>query len=286
MTPCILVGRVAGTEGHMSQFFLRAITFAVLALCAASCTTSPLGRRQVNFYSNHEMERIGSLSFEKIKAESPRSNDTAKLAYVNCVTASIVGAMDGERASDWEVVVFENDAANAFALPGRKIGVHTGLLNVARNQDQLATVIGHEVGHVIANHSNERVSQGRLAQAGMVATQIVGQSQGLDAEQQQLLGLLGAGVIQGGFLLPFSRTHEAEADLIGLDLMARAGFDPAQSVDLLENMSQGGSGQPLEFFSTHPSHSTRIRGLNQRIPAAQQLREEARTRGVIPRCGP
>jgi predicted Zn-dependent protease len=87
-------------------------------------------------------------------------------------------------------------------------------------------------------------------------------------------------------LLPFSRTHEAEADLIGLDLMARAGFDPAQSVDLWENMRRGGGGQPLEFFSTHPSHSTRIRGLNQRIPAAQQLREEARTQGVIPRCGP
>ena len=162
----------------MSQVLVRAFATSVLVACVVSCTTSPLGRRQVNFYSNHEMERMGALSFERIKADSPHATDRASLAYVSCVANSIIDAMDGEQASNWEVVVFEDDSANAFALPGRKIGVHTGLLRVAANQDQLATVIGHEIGHVIANHSNERVSQGQIAQGGLILSQIVGQTQG------------------------------------------------------------------------------------------------------------
>ena len=274
---------VVTVEGVVLRLSFRLWAIVLLVTFVASCATSPLGRRQIKLYSNHEMERMGSLSFEQIKSDSPRATDRATVVYVECVSTSILAAMDRERPSDWEVIVFENDSANAFALPGRKIGVHTGLLNVAENQDQLAAVIGHEIGHVIAEHSNERVSQSSLAQGGMILAAIVGESSGMTEEQQQMLGLLGVG-LHVGVLLPYSRAHESEADLIGLRLMSDAGFDPVQSVALWENMSQGG-GQPPELLSTHPSPATRIRELKQHIPENQRLYEEARTRGVIPRCG-
>ncbi|MBW2390538.1 MAG: M48 family metallopeptidase, partial [Deltaproteobacteria bacterium] len=144
-------------------------------------------------------------------------------------------------------------------------------------------VLGHEVGHVIARHSNERVSQAQLAQAGMILASVAAQASDMTPEQMQLLGLLGVGV-QVGVLLPFSRVHESEADLIGLDLMAKAGFEPAASVTLWQNMARGG-GAPPELLSTHPSHQTRIHDLRERIPAAKILRDKARLSGADPHCG-
>jgi len=261
----------------------QSMFFVVLTLSVLSCATSPLGRRQVMLYPSSEMARMGSLSFEQIKSETRQSNNRAANAYVQCVSYRIIEAMGNERIEDWEVVVFDDQSANAFALPGRKIGVNSGLLAVSENQHQLATVIGHEVGHVIAGHSNERVSQAQLAQAGLVLAQVAGQTSGMTPEQQQLFGLLGLGV-QVGVLLPYSRVHESEADLIGLDLMARAGFEPAQSVVLWQNMGRGG-GSPPEILSTHPSHASRIRALRKRIPQAEQLRDQARAAGLDPHCG-
>ncbi len=268
----------------MGRIAHRLLAAVLLASVIPACATSPLGRRQLKLHSNHEMTRMGIQSFEKIKDDAPRSKDRAVVAYVECVARMIVGAMDEGRVEGWEVVVFEDDSANAFALPGRKIGVHTGLLKVARNQDQLAAVLGHEVGHVIAGHSNERVSQSQLAQGGMVLASIASQQSGMTPEQRQVLGLLGVGAVQYGVLLPYSRVHESEADLIGLDLMARAGFDPRQSVSLWQNMAQAGGGPP-ELLSTHPSHGTRIRDLRRRIPDAERLRDEALRSGAAPRCG-
>jgi predicted Zn-dependent protease len=177
--------------------------------------------------------------------------------------------------------VFEDDTANAFALPGGKIGVHTGLLEVAKTQDQLAAVLGHEVSHVLAGHSNERVSAEFAAQAGMAALQAVADAS--NPMHGRALALLGTGA-QVGILLPYSRAHESEADLMGLDLMARAGFDPRQSIALWRNMASAGGGQPPEFLSTHPSHQTRIRDLEARIPQALPLQEQARARGRRPAC--
>ncbi|MCP4039020.1 MAG: M48 family metallopeptidase [bacterium] len=261
---------------------IKALSVALLVVLLASCATSPLGRRQVKLYPSSEMARMGALSFERIKSDAAPSRNAVVVSYVECVAHRIIEAMGGERIEDWEVVVFEDESANAFALPGRKIGVHTGLLAVAENQHQLATVIGHEVGHVIAGHSNERVSQAQLAQAGMIVAQVAGQSSGMTEEQQQLFGLLGLGV-QVGILLPYSRVHESEADLIGLDLMARAGFEPAESVALWQNMGRGG-GAPPEILSTHPSHSTRILDLTKRLPRAERLRDKARAAGRNPHC--
>jgi predicted Zn-dependent protease len=264
----------------------RIVAFLSLALFFVSqstgCATSPLGRRQIKLHSGSEMMRMGIASFEAVKQNSKPSRDRRTIAYVECVAHAVIAAMDNQRVSAWEVVVFDDSSANAFALPGRKIGVHTGLLTVAENQHQLAAVLGHEVGHVIAGHSNERVSQAQLAQVGMVAASVFAQSSGMTEEKQQMLGLLGIGV-QVGVLLPFSRVHESEADLIGLDLMANAGFEPSESVTLWQNMGRGG-GTPPELLSTHPSHSTRIRDLQRRIPAAELLRDQAHARGAAPNC--
>jgi predicted Zn-dependent protease len=182
--------------------------------------------------------------------------------------------------------VFQDDTANAFALPGRKIGVHTGLLKVARNQDQLATVLGHEVGHVIARHSAERVSDQYATQLGaqgigVLLGAVSDPSSPLHAGTMAVLGIGAQGVV-----LKFSRTHESEADLIGLDRMAAAGFDPRESVPLWQNMEAASKGaRPPEFLSTHPSPETRIKDLQQRIPDALPIADQAHKQGRNPRCG-
>ena len=152
---------------------------------------------------------------------------------------------------------------------------------MARSQDQLATVLGHEVAHVLAEHGNERVSTAFAAQTGVdLVAAISGSS---TPEQQQLLGLLGLGA-QVGVLLPFSRAQESEADSLGLDLMARAGFEPRESIQLWKNMSEAGGGQPPEFLSTHPSHGSRIQSLEARMSGARALSEQARAQGRHPAC--
>lgn len=263
----------------------KSIQTALLAIGAAAvvvaCTTSPLGRTQLTLFPSAEMSQMGVAAFASMKKETPTSSDRGVNNYVNCVAYAITNTLPERQ--DWEVQVFEEDSANAFALPGGKIGVHTGLLKVAKNQDQLATVVAHEVAHVLANHSNERVSQSYLANAGLQLAQVAAGDP--TPAKQQLFGLLGIGT-QVGILLPFGRTQESEADLYGLDLMARAGFDPRASVALWRNMAQeSGGNQPPEFLSTHPSHDTRINDLNGRIPQVMPEYEAAKRAGRRPQCG-
>jgi len=254
----------------------------LVAVALLACTTSPLGRSQLRLFPESEMAAMGATAFQKMQTEMPVSGDERAQGVARCIADAITAAIEGPHAGGrWEVTVFEEPTPNAFALPGGKIGVHTGLFQVARNQDQLATVMGHEVAHVLAGHSNERVSTQYAAQAGLSAVQVL--SGASSPAQQQLIALLGAGA-QVGVILPFSRAQEREADLMGLDLMARAGFDPQQSVALWQNMAAAGGGQPPEFMSTHPSHGTRISDLQQRMPGAVLLREGARQRGAQPRC--
>ena len=248
------------------------------AIAGVACATSPLGRSQLVLFPEAEMATMGVAAYDKLKKEMPISQDAAKQRYVRCVADAITAQLTAaESAGPWEVTLFEEDSANAFALPGRKIGVHTGLLEVASNQDQLATVLGHEVAHVLARHSNERVSQQYAAQTGL---QLAG---AITSGSPELMGLLGVGA-QVGVLLPFSRAQESEADKLGLDLMARAGFDPRQSVPLWQNMARASGAAQPEFLSTHPSHGTRIQDLQARIPQVMPVYESARAAGRRPEC--
>ena len=258
---------------------LGAIVALALLAVLHGCATSPLGRSQLRLYSESDMDSMGAAAFTEMRRETPASRSTELNRYVDCVANAVTGAME-RRDISWEVVVFDDDQANAFALPGGKIGVYRGLLDVAENASQLATVIGHEVGHVIAQHANERVSTSALADVGMqVASTISGAP---SVQKNRALAALGLGV-QVGVLLPFGRTQEAEADLIGLDLMASAGFDPRESVTLWQNMSRNGGGPP-EFLSTHPASDTRIKGLQGRMASAMELYSQARAAGRRPDC--
>jgi predicted Zn-dependent protease len=270
---------------------LRDLRLACLSLAlllalglASACVTSPTGRSQLIFVSDAQMNELGVASFQQLKGEKKISQDPAINAYVTCVARAVTGALSpSEYQGSWEVVVFQDDSANAFALPGGKIGVFTGLLSVAKNQDQLATVLGHEVAHVIARHSAERVSQGTAAQllaSGVAATGVVNPA---SASGQLTLAALGLGM-EYGVLKPYGRAQESEADRIGLDYMARAGFDPAQSIELWKNMAASGGANPPEFLSTHPSHATRIADLQRRLPEARKLQQQARAAGRRPTC--
>ncbi len=246
------------------------------------CQTSPTGRRQIILMSDSAVNEMGLRSFDELKGKVPIEKNPAINTYVKCVARAILSvAQDPTGVSQWEIVVFRQPEANAFALPGGKIGVNTGLLQVAETPAQLAGVLGHEVAHVIARHGNERASQTTVAQSGLsVVDMLAGNSQYRDT----ILGILGIGT-QYGVLLPFSRTHESEADVIGQKLMARAGFDPGGSVELWRNMeSRGGGAQPPEILSTHPSHSRRIQELEENLQETYPIYLMAKRQGVDPGC--
>lgn len=260
----------------------RTLLIAALMLLSA-CATSPTGRQQLLLVPEGQMQQMGVTAFQEMKQQLPLAPDPEVQRYVACIADAIIRQLPAEaRARQWEVAVFQDDSANAFALPGGKIGVHTGLLKVAQTQDQLAAVMAHEVAHVLARHHAERVSQQFATQMGL---DLVGAMAGPQtATKRQLLGLLGLGA-QVGILLPYSREQEREADLYGLDLMARAGFDPRASIELWNNMSAAGGRRPPEFLSTHPGPDTRIRDLQARIPQVMPLFQQAVAQGRQPRCG-
>lgn len=255
------------------------VVYLIVLIVITSCTSSPLNRRQVILYSDAQMEQQGTQAYQQMRAEIPVSTDARELRYVECVARAVVDGLEeaDRNRYQWEVTLFDQDQANAFALPGGKMGVYVGLLDIASNQHQLATVLAHEVGHVLANHSNERASQSALRNVGLAAAQVFGVSEttvsALDTASQL------------GLFLPFNRTQESEADNLGLFLMARAGFDPRESVELWRNMAAEASRRPPELLSTHPSPDTRISGLQGNMGAALAMQESASGRGLNPDCG-
>lgn len=251
------------------------------ALLVSSCAKSPTGRTQLKLYSKGQLANMGAQAFDGMKTQQKVSSRKVENQFVSCVASYLTphvpqSVFDGE----WELVVFDDDQVNAFALPGGKIGVYTGLLNVAENQHQLAAVIGHEIGHVIAEHGNERMSNSTLIGIGMeVTNQVLASNQ--VSQSGAIMSAIGLG-LQVGIQLPFSRTHESEADLIGLDLMAKAGFKPQESVALWKNMDKASSGQrQAEFLSTHPSPQSRIKKLQQHMATAEAV---AKTAKGVPNC--
>jgi predicted Zn-dependent protease len=253
----------------------------IVGAALVACATSPLGRDQLILFPDDQIDQMGATAFQQLEANTPVNRNDAVTAYVDCVSRAVTGSLEGEQGGAWEVRVFADDQVNAFALPGRKIGVYDGLLAVARNQHQLATVIAHEVAHVLARHSNERISTRFAASTGLdLLSAAAGEP---TPAKQTLFGLLGLGT-QVGVLLPFDRRQESEADLLGLQLMAEAGFDPRESVDLWRNMIAQGEGSPPEFLSTHPSGESRIEALQAHMPGALGIAEKAHGRGRRPDC--
>lgn len=173
-------------------------------------------------------------------------------------------------AFNWEVNVLQSNQANAFCLPGGKMAVYTGIVPIAQNKDALAAIMGHEIAHALLRHGAERMAQQKLVQYGSMAAGVaVGDMS--PQQQKMVLGALGAGATYG-FLNPYSRDHESEADYLGLMLAAAACYNPRESIGLWERMGQATGGKaPSEFMSTHPSHNTRISQLQQWMPEAEQV---------------
>lgn len=240
---------------------------ALLAGLGASCATAPLTQRsQLILVSPASEARLGAQAFEAVSKKGKRSRDPTLATVVERVGRRVAQA-SGIQA-EWEFAVFEDDkTVNAFALPGGKVGVYTGLLPVAETEAGLGAVLAHEVAHVMARHGAERLSQGLLAQFGAAAIQIgmAGSDPGVTRGVLEAYGL-GATV---GVLLPWGRAQEAEADHIGLILMAKAGYDPHAALSLWERMQKKeGRQRAPEFLSTHPGPGRRIESIRAWLPEA------------------
>jgi predicted Zn-dependent protease len=247
--------------------------FLVVVLAAAGCYTVPeTGRKSLMLLPQSQMNALGLQSFRKIKQQETISDDAEAVARVERVGRRIarVSSQDtGVPPDKWEFVTFASDQKNAFALPGGRVGVYEGILEVARTDAELATVMGHEAAHVAARHGGERMSELLLISMGGMA---LNQAMRDRPEQTRNLFLLAYGVgTQVGRVLPHGRSQELEADRIGLIYMARAGYDPHAAIDFWERMeSTGKGGQPPVFLSTHPSHGRRIDRLKRWLPEAME----------------
>lgn len=231
---------------------------AVFTLAGASvgaCSyNEALGRDQLVLVDENALAQAGQQAWSQALSSNPISRDAAQNDRLRRVGGRIVQAA-GLNSMSWEYAVFVSDQPNAFVLPGGRMGVTTGLLALVHNDDQLATVIGHEAAHVVARHAAERYSQTALAQTGLQV------ASGVAGDYGQAVGALGGIGAQVGVLLPFSRRHELEADRIGVDFMQRAGYNPREALALWRLMAQQGGASAPEFASTHPSDSTRISAL-------------------------
>lgn len=264
---------------------LRAVTICCLLLEGiglVGCETNPYtGRKQLLMTSVSQEVQMGAQAYDQVKSDPKMrpSQDPREIEPVTRVAARIVEAAKRSKYAEmarqfqWEVTVIKDDkTANAFALPGGKMAVYTGIFPMAKTEAGLAAVMGHEVVHALARHGAERMSQGQLTNTVLqVAGAAIGLSGGNPVLGQATMAALGAGA-QVGVLLPFSRKHESEADYVGILLAADAGYDPRESVALWERMGQasGGGGQ-AEFLSTHPSHGTRIEQLKEWMPEAMAI---------------
>jgi predicted Zn-dependent protease len=214
--------------------------------------------------SDETVEQLGLETWARLRQQMPVSQDAGAQWQVAEIARRLLVAA-AEDPSRWEVQVFAQPQANAFVLPGRKIGVLEGMLRIARTEDQLAAVIGHEIGHLQAEHSRERVSAETLRQWGLRLISFLLQVNDV-AFAREIAALLGVGV-EFGLVRPYGRAQELEADRLGLLLMTKAGYDPHEAVELWQRMDQQGGGVPA-ILSTHPAPQDRIEAIKVMIPEA------------------
>jgi predicted Zn-dependent protease len=271
-------------EHPMKPLLLGLAIAAAISGCAT--TTSPTGRTQyVGAVSQQELNQLGAQAFAEQKQKKQQSSDARQNAYVRCVVNDLVAALPAQwRQTGWETALFVDSEPNAFALPGGKVGVYTGIFKVAKNQDQLAAVVAHEIGHVVSRHHDERITrQAGASGALQIVGALLGSRYGSGAANAAVQG--GSILAQTGFLLPGSRAQESEADVVGQQLMAKAGFDPREAVNLWQNMIAAGGSRPPQWLSTHPDPQSRIGELRTRASGLVPAYEQARAAGRHPNCG-
>jgi predicted Zn-dependent protease len=264
---------------------MRPVIKAAVLVVALATSTVALHARSLKLLSDSQMNQMGVEAFEKLKSTEKLSTDTNKQKQAQCIVDSLRAVLPAEQQKQsWEVQVFENPEPNAFALPGGKVGINTGMFDVARNQDEMAAVVGHEIAHVTREHSNERVSRQMLTGVGL---QFLGSYTGSKTSPEKaklIMGALGAGA-QIGVLLPNSRKQETEADLLGQKMMAQAGYDPSKAASLWENMiAQRKKGAPPKILSTHPNPENRVNALNDNLKNVAGDVAAAKQSKTTPKC--
>lgn len=262
--------------------YFSAIIVALTFL--TSCGSVPLtGRKQILLVSDQEVYEAGLTQYKAYMNEAQLSTDTKKAAMVKSVGNKLAKATEKYlKASgfeseisnlSWEFNLVRNNEVNAFCMPGGKIVVYDGLFAIAQTEAELAVVLGHEIGHAVAKHSNERMSQQIMTQYGM-AILSAALSEKSDAVRTTATTVFGLGA-QVGMMLPYSRKHEYEADYMGLVFMEIAGYDSKSAVDFWTKMSSGSS-RNSDFLSTHPSDTKRVAEITRRIPEAQAVAQPLR----------
>lgn len=263
---------------HRVEIFCSLILLIGMSM---GCETVPYtDRSQLVVIPQSQSSQMGEQAFQQIlsdpkvrQSQSPEEQEAVKRVAKRIIQAAKESKFaEDAKAFKWEVTVIKDDQTkNAFALPGGKIAVYTGIFPVAKNDAGLAAILGHEVVHALARHGSERMSQEVLAQAGLSAAAVgLGASGAGPVVGQATMAALGLGA-KVGVLLPYSRTHESEADSIGILLAAKAGYDPQEAVHVWQRMQEGSEGAPSEFLSTHPSHETRITQLQEAMPEALKI---------------
>jgi predicted Zn-dependent protease len=253
-----------------SSGYLSAMVLVLFSIVLSACATAPFtGRRQLMLTSEGQENTLGYQAFSQIQHQYKPSRDPQTNELVNKVGRRIAEAANRPDYR-WEFVVFQDDTANAFCLPGGKVGIFTGILKYTQDEAGLATVISHEVAHALVRHAGERMSQGMVAQLGSVGlgAALAGQNPYVASAAQQAYGL-GANV---GVILPYSRKQELEADEVGLILMAKAGYDPEAAVGFWQRMVAGNKGKakPAPFLSTHPTDDRRINEIQRLLPGIKE----------------
>lgn len=239
------------------------LAFALTALAfAAGCRTVPMTNRTQLMLSTAASENeLGASAYAEYKRQTPPSPDASQQALLQRVGGAIKDAAD-VKDFEWEFTVLQSDTVNAFCLPGGKVAVYTGMMKLFANEAELACVVAHEVGHAIARHGGERTSWSYLQSIGTLGVSTWGN------ETAQTLYQVGS---EYGVMLPYSRKHENEADLIGLYLMAKAGYDPKAAVDFWKRFDTGNSSKLDELLSTHPCDATRVANLQGHLAEAQEI---------------
>ncbi len=251
----------AGVAGWERRAVLRLIGAGGAALTASACATSTnpdTGRGQFIIISDDQMSTMALQAWEEQLKQTPRWNNPAQTARLQRVGMRIASSA-GRANQSWEFALFDSEQKNAFVLPGNKVGFYRGLTEICDQDDDMAVVLGHEVGHVTGRHAAERVSRD-------YATQTVLQAAGTQIDNRLLMAALGLGA-QVGVSLPFSRSQESEADILGLGYAHGAGFDVKRAIPFWQRMASGGGSRPPEFLSTHPGPENRIEAIRAHINA-------------------
>ena len=245
------------------------LAVGLLGLSVQSCSGVQRYADKVNLYSEPEENQMGAEAYQEVIASEKRCTDAEANAMIERVGRRLAAVVPGGEKFAWEFTLLESDQINAFCLPGGKVAFYTGILAYCQNEAAVAAVMGHEIGHAVARHGGKRMTQGVLLGGAQMALGEVLKAKGYSETTTNLSLAAAGGLASVGVVLPFSRGHELEADAMGLDYMAKAGYEPQEAVAFWQRFAALGSGGPA-FLSTHPQSEDRAKQLTKLMPQATQ----------------